>query len=53
MKVAIRLLVHLLDWADCLDSVLRRADLLAALCAIAVQTLGMDLRMPEPQVRIN
>ena len=39
--------------ADCLTSIFWRGDLPAALCAIAVRVLGMDLRMPDSEVRID
>ena len=33
--------------AECINSILWRGDLPAALCAVAVRTLKMDLRMPN------
>ena len=38
---------------DCLNSIFWRGDLPAALCAIAVRMLGLDLTMPDSQVRIK
>ena len=39
--------------ADCINSILWRGDLPAALCAIAVRMLKMDLRMPHSEVRTH
>ena len=39
--------------ADCLTSIFWRGDLSAALCAIAVRVLGMDLRMPDSEVKTD
>ena len=39
--------------ADCINSILWRGDLPAALCAIAVRTLKMDLRMLHSEVIIH
>ena len=39
--------------ADCLTSIFWRGDLPAALCAITVRMLRINLRMPDSQVRTS